>query len=135
MPSGPLGRFFREVGKLQQREKSQKKGGSDQDSRLRVAIITARNAPAHERVVTTLRDWGIEIDEVFFLGGVDKARILRAFKPHIFFDDQMSHLKGASKFVPCVHVPFGVANASPTLVDAALAISADTPQMSAPPQQ
>ena len=113
MPAGPLATFFREVSKLQRRELLRKEADPDYEPRLRLAIITARNAPAHERVVTTLRDWGIEIDEVFFLGGVEKARILKEFRPHIFFEDQMSHLQGASELFPCVHVPFGVANVPP----------------------
>ena len=50
--------------------------------RLRTAIVTARNAPAHKRVVATLRNWGIEVDEVFFLGGISKNRVIEEFKPH-----------------------------------------------------
>lgn len=75
---------------------------------LRIAIITARNAPAHERAVTTLRDADVHPDEVFFLGGVDKSRVLKVFRPHMFFDDQMIHLEDSSKFVPSVHIPFGI---------------------------
>lgn len=75
---------------------------------MRTALITARNAPAHERVITTLKSWGVEANETFFLGGMDKRRILNVFKPHIFFDDQLDHLK--AKDLAMVHVPFGVAN-------------------------
>jgi 5'-nucleotidase len=110
MPAGPLSRFFREVAKLQQRERDKKAVDPEYEPRVRIAIITSRNAPAHERVVTTLRDWGIEVDEVFFLGGIEKVRILKEFRPHIFFDDQLQHLQGVSKLVPSVHIPFGVAN-------------------------
>jgi hypothetical protein len=81
------------------------------------AIITARNAPAHKRVVATLRKWGIEVDEVFFLGGIHKNRVIEIFKPHIFFDDQREHIKGVAGATPSAHVPFGVANEpSPELV-------------------
>lgn len=110
MPEGPVGKFFRGVAKLQQREVAKRSLNENYEPRLRLAIMTARNAPAHERVVTTLRAWGIEIDEVFFLGGIEKARILKQFRPHIFFEDQVGHLEGASKLFPCVHVPFGIAN-------------------------
>lgn len=113
MPEGPLAKFFRQVAKLQERERAKQAAEPAHEPRLRLAIITARNAPAHERVVTTLREWGIEIDEVFFLGGIDKSRILKEFRPHIFFEDQLSHLEGTSSICPSVHVPFGVANASP----------------------
>ncbi len=122
-PAGPLSRFFREVAKLQQREKEKRKNDINYDPRIRLAIITARNAPAHERVVTTLREWGIEIDEIFFLGGIEKARIIKEFRPHIFFEDQRYHLEAASTYCPCVHVPFGVANKkalTPDIVDDAI---------------
>lgn len=78
---------------------------------IRTAIITARNAPAHERVINTLKRWGIFTDEIFFLGGIEKRRILEAFKPHLFFDDQLRHFEDARPMAACVHVPFGVANA------------------------
>lgn len=111
LPAGPLARFLREIAKLQQRELLLAKSDPAYEPRLRLAIVTARNAPAHERVVTTLRAWGIEIDEVFFLGGIDKSRIIREFRPHIFFEDQLGNLTSSSRLFPCVHVPFGVANA------------------------
>lgn len=107
---GPLARFFREVSKLQKAERARKKRTPTYSPRLRTAIVTARNAPAHKRVVMTLRRWGIEVDEVFFLGGIAKNRVLEEFKPHIFFDDQLSHIKGAAGATPSVHVPFGIRN-------------------------
>ena len=77
---------------------------------LKTAIVTARNAPAHRRVVNILRSWNITVDETHFLGGMDKGRILETLKPHIFFDDQQHpHLDAAQKFTPSVHIPFGVA--------------------------
>jgi 5'-nucleotidase len=77
---------------------------------LRTALVTARSAPAHERVVRTLRAWGIRIDEALFLGGLDKGPFLKAFGADIFFDDQHSHVESARKYVAAGHVPFGVAN-------------------------
>lgn len=113
MPKGPLARFFVELANLQKQELAYRDFDSDYEPRVRIAIVTARNAPAHERVVTTLRLWGIEVDEVFFLGGIDKARVLEVFRPHIFFDDQAVHVEGTRRIVPSVHVPFGVANDRP----------------------
>jgi 5'-nucleotidase len=107
---GPLARFFREISFLQRAERRKKKIKGRSTPRLRTAIVTARNAPAHKRVVTTLRDWGIEVDEVFFLGGIAKHRLLDEFKPHIFFDDQVKHIRGVAGATPSAHVPFGVAN-------------------------
>jgi 5'-nucleotidase len=79
-------------------------------SPIRTALITARAAPAHERVIRTLRAWNIRIDEALFLGGMDKGEFLRAFGADIFFDDQQGHCESARKHVPTGHVPHGVAN-------------------------
>lgn len=77
---------------------------------IRTALVTARSAPAHERVIHTLREWGIRIDESLFLGGLPKVDFLHAFKADIFFDDQKNHCENASKLVTSGHVPYGVAN-------------------------
>ncbi len=79
---------------------------------LRTALVTARSAPAHERVVRTLRNWGIRIDESLFLGGLEKATFLEAFGADVFFDDQRSHCESAAPRVAAGHVPHGVANAA-----------------------
>jgi 5'-nucleotidase len=79
-------------------------------SPIRTALVTARSAPAHERVIRTLRAWNIRIDEALFLGGLDKGEFLRAFGADIFFDDQRTHVESAAKHVTTGHVPHGVAN-------------------------
>jgi 5'-nucleotidase len=83
--------------------------GAD-ESPIRTALVTARAAPAHERVVRTLRAWNIRIDEALFLGGKEKGPFLRAFGADIFFDDQQGHCDSASQHVATGHVPHGVAN-------------------------
>lgn len=75
-------------------------------SPLRISIVTARNSPADIRVIKTLRNWGVYVDEAYFLGGLDKGPILDALKPHIFFDDQQTHLNSAIRFVPAGRVPY-----------------------------
>jgi 5'-nucleotidase len=79
-------------------------------SPIRTALVTARSAPAHERVVRTLRSWNIRIDESLFLGGLLKSEFLKAFGADIFFDDQRSHCEKASEHVATAHVPHGVIN-------------------------
>jgi 5'-nucleotidase len=79
-------------------------------SPIRTALVTARSAPAHERVVRTLRAWDIRIDEALFLGGLDKGPFLKAFGADIFFDDQRGHCDSARQHVATGHVPFGIAN-------------------------
>ncbi len=87
----------------------QKHYDADQ-SPIRTALVTARSAPAHERVVRTLRAWEIRIDDALFLGGMDKGAFLKAFGADIFFDDQRSHCESASEHVPTGHVPHGISN-------------------------
>lgn len=77
---------------------------------IRIALVTARQAPSHKRAINTLRAWGVTVDEAFFLGGLDKEPILSRFRPHIFFDDQRSYCLSAAGKVPTGHVPSGVAN-------------------------
>ena len=77
---------------------------------IRTALVTARSAPAHERVIRTLRAWNIRIDESIFLGGLNKTEFLRAYQADVFFDDQESHCESASPHIATGHVPHGVAN-------------------------
>jgi 5'-nucleotidase len=77
---------------------------------IRTALVTARSAPAHKRVILTLRHWGIRIDEALFLGGKSKGEFLKAFGADIFFDDQKMHIVSASEHVAAAHVPHGIAN-------------------------
>jgi 5'-nucleotidase len=81
-----------------------------QDNPIRTALVTARSAPAHKRVILTLREWGIRIDESMFLGGRKKGEFLRAFGADIYFDDQMVHVQSTGEHVATGHVPHGVAN-------------------------
>ena len=108
---GPLADMFQKLALMQRMEERAQKRDPEYRKILRIAIITARNAPSHERVVTTLKSWGVSANETFFLGGMNKARVLSVFKPHIFFDDQLTHLTSApGGTIPMVHVPFGIAN-------------------------
>jgi 5'-nucleotidase len=74
---------------------------------IRTALVTARSAPAHERVIRTLREWDIRLDESLFLGGLRKAAFLEAFAADVFFDDQAGHCELAMEFVATGHVPHG----------------------------
>ena len=108
---GPLADMFQKLAMMQRLEDVAQRRDPAYRKIVRIAIITARSAPSHERVVTTLRSWGVSADETFFLGGMEKARVLSVFRPHIFFDDQLTHLSsGPGGTIPMVHVPFGVAN-------------------------
>lgn len=98
---GPYAPLLRKLARLQDRLPTRV-----EFSPVRIAIVTARNAPAHLRVIKTLRKWDVYVDEAFFLGGLDKAALLQALQPHIFFDDQPHHVDGAAPFVPSGQVPY-----------------------------
>lgn len=107
---GPLKEFLVRVSKIQSAEEAHKKLKPEYENRIRVSIVTARNAPSHERALKTLKSWGVMANDAFFLGGIDKGKVLGVLKPHIFFDDQSGHLRSASAVVPSVHIPFGITN-------------------------
>ncbi len=80
-------------------------------SPLRTALVTARSAPAHKRVILTLRQWGVRIDEALFLGGRDKGPFLEAFGADIFFDDSHHNVASArAHAIASGHVPHGPLN-------------------------
>ncbi|MBU3914550.1 5'-nucleotidase, partial [bacterium] len=95
LEEGPYATLLKKLSRLQDRLPIRA-----EFSPIRIALVTARNSPAEMRVIKTLRHWGVYVDEAFFMGGVGKDKILKAFKPHIFFDDQIVNLEGASKIVP-----------------------------------
>lgn len=99
LPEGPFAKFLKTLSVIQ------KQFPADRVP-IRTALVTARNAPAHERVIRTLQAWGVRIDETFFMGGVEKSQILKAFGANIYFDDQKGHIDKASKFVPSARVPY-----------------------------
>lgn len=82
-----------------------------EQSPIRTALVTARSAPAHKRVILTLRQWGVRLDEALFLGGREKGPFLQAFGADIFFDDSHHNVESARQHVATGHVPHGVSNA------------------------
>lgn len=99
LEEGPFANFLRKLSDLQRRL------GTD-NCPIRTALVTSRSAPAHERVIRTLRSWNVRVDEAFFLGGVEKKEVLGAFGAQIFFDDQSVHTLNASQAVPAARVPY-----------------------------
>lgn len=109
LPLGPLGPLLQKISLFQRLENEKFKEDGSYQKIIKTSIVTARNSPAHERVVTSLNEWGVEVDDAFFLGGIDKSRILNILQPHLFFDDQKVHLEHIDR-IPAVHIPFGIAN-------------------------
>ena len=100
LPAGP----FRGVLSALQRIQSAYPAGTD--APIRTALVTARSAPAHKRVILTLRSWGVRLDEALFLGGREKGPFLQAFGADIFFDDSHSNVESARQHVATGHVPW-----------------------------
>ena len=103
LEGGPFKNFLAALHKIQ-------KEFTSEDCPIRTALVTARSAPAHERVIRTLRYWDIRIDEALFLGGMDKTQFLKAFGADVFFDDQEGHIDRAKDHIASGHVPSGVVN-------------------------
>ncbi len=103
LAGGPFKSFLAALHRLQ-------KDYTAENCPIRTALVTARSAPAHERVIRTLREWEIRIDEALFLGGMPKGQFLRSFGADVFFDDQTTHCDDAAEHVATGHVPHGVAN-------------------------
>lgn len=100
LPAGPFANFLKTIAHIQSLFNEK------ENSPIRTALVTSRNAPAHERAIKTLRSWNVHIDEAYFLGGVSKRDVLSAFGAHIFFDDQRVHTDPASEVVPAAVVPY-----------------------------
>lgn len=103
LKSGPFKCFLKSLHDIQS-------SFPEEDNPIRTALVTARGAPSHKRVIHTMRAWGIRIDESFFLGGLDKGLFLKKFGADIFFDDQHKHCQSAAQYVSTGHVPNGVIN-------------------------
>ncbi len=98
LPAGPFAKLLKTISFLQQEFPGER-------SPIRTALVTARSSPAHERVIRTLREWDVRVDEAFFLGGVSKDAVLAAFGAQIFFDDQDAHCARTASVVPTARVP------------------------------
>ena len=101
LQEGPFAKLLKKLSKIQESLPV-----TVELSPLRLAIVSSRSAPAHMRVINTLKKWGVYVNEVYFLGGMPKDKVLKAFGAHIFFDDQDIHLESSSKVVPSGKVPY-----------------------------
>ena len=99
LAEGPFANFLKKLSDLQREL-------GTENCPIRTALVTSRSAPAHERVIRTMRAWNVRVDEAFFLGGLEKREFLKAFGAQIFFDDQSVHTQSAAQAVPAARVPY-----------------------------
>ncbi|KAJ8347297.1 hypothetical protein SKAU_G00286980 [Synaphobranchus kaupii] len=73
-------------------------------------LVTSRDPViTGTRALKTLKSWGLEITQAFFLSGRPKGPLLKMIRPHIFFDDQKPHIDGARELgITSAHVPYGI---------------------------
>jgi 5'-nucleotidase len=116
LPPGPFKPLLEALHRLQraaERSAAAAAGGAESavaPVKIRTALVTARSAPAHERAIRTLMDWGVEVDEAMFLGGLDKGPFLKEFEPDFFFDDQTGHCESGALVGPTGQVVSGISN-------------------------
>jgi 5'-nucleotidase len=94
LPEGPFGQFIQILSGLKVKC----------PGKIKIAIVTSRSSSVQDRVNLTLREWGVDVDEAFFLGGKNKKSFLKSYNPHMFFDDQDAHVLPASKQIPAGRV-------------------------------
>lgn len=106
---GPLIKLFKKLAHFQQLDlEINGKSNPYYEPIIRISIVTARGAPSEERLITTLKSWGMNAAELFLMDGLPKHFVLEQLKPHIFFDDQIQHVEKSADAVPSVLIPFGV---------------------------
>lgn len=104
LPKGPMHSFALKLQKVRAAL------GTANKWRIRTFLVTARAKATTQRVYSTLNEWQLDIDEKFFLGGLDKTPFLRIIDPAIFFDDSSDHIERAKMHVPAAHVVYGTKN-------------------------
>ncbi len=104
IPDGPFANIFRKIGELRAGLPAEHK------DKVKIGLFTARNAPADKRVLKTIEEWGVVPDHLAFLGGVSKEKTIQAFSPHIYFDDQATHLIPVSRSHSVAMVPSSLAD-------------------------
>nr|WP_310546881.1 5'-nucleotidase [Gleimia sp. 6138-11-ORH1] len=69
---GPLTDLLKALNRIRKHELEISKAHSDHSPKLRIAIVTAGNAPADERVLFILKEHGLYVNDAFFLGALRK---------------------------------------------------------------
>lgn len=104
LSAGPFKQFLESLAELQRTL------DASSLSKIKIALVTARGAYSYERVLRTLRGWGIQLDEIVFAGGLAKGPFLEVFGADMFFDDTRKNCDSAQEYVATGHVPHGVMN-------------------------
>jgi len=120
LPAGPFAKLLRTLSQIQ--------GTDPEKSPVRIALVTDRNMPAHERVIRTLRAWNVRIDEAFFLGGITKTEVIKAFGAHMFFEDKEEYCKLAAEAVPTGRVLLPITESEARPAEIEITVKVETEQ-------
>ena len=72
----------------------------DPDKRpVRTALLTRRASPAQERVIQSMREAQVRLDEAFFVGDLPREQVLEAFRAHLYFEDGGAHFRVPEEIV------------------------------------
>lgn len=96
-----LARFLERVARIQTAQA--RRPEEDGERRLQISVLTAREAPAYERALHTLQAWGLQVDEAFFLAGMDTSGVLETMQP-----DLLVAGSGPASDLPGVRIPLAV---------------------------
>lgn len=108
--AGPLKNLFLKLAAFQNLDALRGEKDPYFEPAIRIAIVTSRGAPSEQRLITTLQEYGMHAAELFLMDGHPKDKVLEAFRPHIYFDDQLTHLEASARTIPSVLIPFGIRN-------------------------
>jgi 5'-nucleotidase len=76
------------------------------ERKLNLYIASARDELCKARIHTSLRDWGVVVDDVFCVGTNPKTDVLRRVGGGVLFDDKISAIgKAVAKGFDAFHVP------------------------------
>jgi len=98
MGNGPLREFAQALSKLRDEHPFSQPP-------FRIAMITSRDFQFSDRPLRTFREWGLRLDEAFFVSDMSKSVVLQALNPLIFFDDNRNHCADAAVLTPTVQIP------------------------------
>ncbi|XP_019616343.1 PREDICTED: cytosolic 5'-nucleotidase 1A-like [Branchiostoma belcheri] len=105
LDEGPMTKFAMRISALQQKFHQKRV-----PCPIRTYLLTARSgASTGKRAILTLRHWCLQIDECNFSAGAGKAAMLRAIRPHLYFDDSQKNIDAALQENVCAaRVLYGV---------------------------
>ena len=74
LQAGPLQSLFSKLSQLQKLDAERGKDDPYYEPAIRIAVVTSRGAPSEQRLITTLKSFGMYAAELFLLDGMPRNR-------------------------------------------------------------